>query len=98
MAEAGALAEFLDWLRRKPKFSIPSGKPAMSLTWLSGENTGLSSKIYVFEQSWTDIVPPSLDPESFGGTIGRAFGFQWDDEVDVTTHCANYQRPTNILG
>jgi hypothetical protein len=29
MAEAGAIAEFMDWLRRKPAFSIPSARAAV---------------------------------------------------------------------
>jgi hypothetical protein len=55
MAQAGALAEYLDWLRRKPAWSLPS--EAIHSGWMTFPFAGM----YAFEVAeWVNHFPVSM--------------------------------------
>jgi hypothetical protein len=87
MAEAGALAEFMDWLRRKPMTTV--GKdlfvPIRPTAWtadyiLAGDHLLEVNDIVEFNgHKWR------INATSHGGVIGRCSGFEWEEEKDVSS-------------
>jgi hypothetical protein len=77
MAEAGALAEFMDWLRRKPKTTIGPFRKDMPVHY----DAYFLAHTDLFQVNDIVHLPNGkqyrIIDTSHGGIIGRAYGFEW---------------------